>query len=90
MSVRSTGLSDRERRGARTGSLKGAGGVDLPDPMRPLTVKEIAEILNCNPKTVYEAVRKGQIPAIRVSKLFLIPRAAFEKLLRDGATAEVA
>jgi excisionase family DNA binding protein len=86
MSVPSTGLSDAERKeGARKGPLKGARGP--PDPMIPLTVKECAAILKVNPKTLYQAVRQQQIPAIRVSKLLLIPRPAFEKLLRDGTTA---
>jgi excisionase family DNA binding protein len=90
MSRQSTALSRHERgEGARsTGALKGQP--ELPDPMRPLTVKEAATILDCNAKTLYAAIAKGQIPAIRVSKLFLIPRQAFEKLLRDGTTAEVA
>jgi len=89
VSVPSTNLSDRERKeGARNASVNGARGP--PDAMRPLTVKEAAKILNCNPKTIYEAIRQQQIPAIRVSKLLLIPRPAFEKLLRDGTTANEA
>jgi excisionase family DNA binding protein len=53
--------------------------------MSPVTVKEAAERLNCNPKTIYEAIKKKQIPAIHVGKLLLIPRPWFEALLRDGA-----
>jgi excisionase family DNA binding protein len=83
MSVPSTALSDDERKARGRNGSRGAR--DPPNPMSPLTVKECAAILKVNPKTVYEGIRKGQIPAIRVSKLFLIPRPVFERMLRDGA-----
>jgi excisionase family DNA binding protein len=83
MSQPSTGLSDHERKeGPRNGSQ---GARDPPDSMTPLSVKEVAQILKLDIKTVYEAIRKGQIPAIRVGKLLLVPRPSLMRLLRDGS-----
>lgn len=51
---------------------------------RPYTVKEAAAILNVDIKTVYSGIHARQIPALRVGRLILIPRPAFDALLRDG------
>jgi excisionase family DNA binding protein len=53
-------------------------------PLTPYTPKEAAEILGRNIKSVYEAMHQGQIPSMRVGKLFLIPRPAFDAMLRGG------
>jgi excisionase family DNA binding protein len=44
--------------------------------------KEVAAILDCNVKSVYDAIRRKEIPSIRLGRMLLIPRPAFERLLR--------
>jgi excisionase family DNA binding protein len=85
MSVPSTALSDHERKGAARKESRRAR--DPPDPLTPLTVKEAAALLRCNPKTVYEGIRQKQIPAVRIGNLLLISRPWFMRMLR-GAEGE--
>jgi excisionase family DNA binding protein len=49
------------------------------------SVEEAARILGVGRNSAYEAVRAGQIPAIRVSHRILVPRAALERLLEGFA-----
>lgn len=44
-----------------------------------LTVDEAARILGIGRSTAYDAVRAGQIPAIKIGRRLLIPRARFER-----------
>ena len=50
-----------------------------------VTVTEAAEILGIGRNTAYEAVRRGEIPTIRIGKRILVPVAALERLL-DGSS----
>jgi excisionase family DNA binding protein len=50
-----------------------------------LTVNETAERLGIGRNQAYEAVKNGQIPAIRIGKRLLVPEAALERLLDAGA-----
>jgi excisionase family DNA binding protein len=54
-----------------------------------LTVEEVAARLRIGRNQAYEAVREKIIPAIRVGERWLIPRAAFERLMR-GETLDAA
>ena len=40
------------------------------------TAKELAQILNCNPQTIYRMADKGQIESVKIGSLrrFLMPR----------------
>ncbi len=49
-----------------------------------LTVEETAELLGLSRGAAYEGVRSGDIPALRVGRRWLIPRARLLELL--GAT----
>jgi excisionase family DNA binding protein len=51
-----------------------------------LTVEEVARLLRIGRGTAYAAVRRGDIPSIRIGKRVLVPRAALERLL-DAASA---
>ena len=53
----------------------------------PYTVKQAAKKAKVNIKTLYEAVRKGDVPHFRVNKVIRIPRPAFDELLRQGKIA---
>lgn len=48
---------------------------------RTLTVEEAGRALGIGRNTAYEAIRRGQLPAIRIGKRLLVPRAALERLL---------
>ena len=52
------------------------------------TVDEVAKMLTLSRHSVYEGIRTGQLPAIRIGRRLLIPRAALERMLggkrRDG------
>jgi excisionase family DNA binding protein len=54
-----------------------------------LTVEEVAARLRIGRNQAYEAVREKIIPAIRIGDRWLIPRAAFERLMR-GETLDAA
>lgn len=49
-----------------------------------LTVEEAARALGINRNSAYEAVRNGDLPAIRIGRRLLIPKAAFDKLLASA------
>jgi excisionase family DNA binding protein len=57
-----------------------------PQSRLTLTVEEVAATLGISRAFAYEAVRRGEIPSIRIGRRVLVPRAALEKLL-DGADA---
>lgn len=50
-----------------------------------LTVPEACELLGVGRQAAYEAIRKGQLPSIRIGRLIRIPRAAVEKMLSREA-----
>ena len=52
--------------------------------LRGVTVNGTVTVDESAGLVVYEAVRKGQIPSIRIGKRVLVPRAALELLLRGG------
>jgi excisionase family DNA binding protein len=65
--------------------MENFGGVSMSDkPEPPYTVKEAAAKARVNPKTFYEGIHRGDIPAFRVNKVYRIPRVAFDALLRNG------
>ncbi len=68
--------------------------VPPPDPSAPtlsplnhatLTAHEVADLLGVNPKTVYEAASRGEIPSRRLGRRVLFPRVAIEAWLSAPA-----
>jgi excisionase family DNA binding protein len=54
------------------------------------SVEEAAKLLGIGRNSSYEAVRRGEIPALRIGHRLLIPRLALERLLAtagDGREA---
>ena len=49
-----------------------------------LTVNEVAAMLGLSRNACYQAVQRGELPAIRIGKRLLVPKASLFKLL-DGA-----
>ena len=62
----------------------------LPDPHETptLRVREAAEVLGVSRATVYEAVRTGQLPNIRLGTLVLVPTAALLRMLSVEPTED--
>lgn len=46
-----------------------------------VTVGEAAKRLGCSPRLVYSAVRRGELPVIRLGRRVLIPQAGLDRLL---------
>jgi excisionase family DNA binding protein len=49
-----------------------------------LTVQEAGNILGISRSTAYEAVRRGELPVIRIGRRLVIPRVAVERLLKQA------
>jgi excisionase family DNA binding protein len=59
--------------------------MDKEDTVRlVLSVKEARGQLGLSRGLMYEALRTGQIPSIRIGRRILIPRAALERLLDEA------
>ncbi len=47
------------------------------------TVREVAKLLSINVGATYDLIRKGEIPAKRLGKRWLVPRQLFHAWLND-------
>lgn len=56
----------------------------MKDESLTLTVTECAKCLGIGRNSAYEAISKGEIPAVKISKRLLVPRAALEKMLNGN------
>lgn len=56
--------------------------LDKPE-RRTYTIEETAKVLGLGRTSAYEAVRRGEIPVLRVGRRLLVPRAALERLLAE-------
>jgi hypothetical protein len=56
----------------------------MNDDQRPVTPKEWAEILEADPKTVYDSVKRGETPHFKIGRLIFIPRPWCNAMLRSG------
>ncbi|MHB8438522.1 MAG: helix-turn-helix domain-containing protein [Acidimicrobiales bacterium] len=64
----------------------------VPKKLRPgnrltLSVEEAAEALGISRALAYEAVRRGEIPNIRIGRRILVPRSALDRLLAGSENA---
>ena len=55
-----------------------------------LTVEEAAALLGISRAFAYEAVRRGEIPSIRIGRRVLVPRVALDRLVSGGGEASPA
>jgi excisionase family DNA binding protein len=57
--------------------------MEMPDPRsKPtLTVDEVSSIIGCSRSSAYEAVRREQIPSLRIGRRLLIPTAKLREML---------
>jgi excisionase family DNA binding protein len=52
-----------------------------------LTVAEAAKVLGIGRGSAYEAVKRGELPVVRLGKRLVVPRAALERLLAGAPAA---
>jgi excisionase family DNA binding protein len=53
-----------------------------------LTVEEAGRVLGIGRASAYDAVKRGELPVIRLGKRIVVPRAALDRLLASaGPTA---
>ena len=57
---------------------------------RAISVREFAEALHLDPKTVYSAAQRGEIPTILIGRRVLIPMRWLERKLSGGAAQPAA
>lgn len=51
-----------------------------------LSVEQARRLLGLSRGLMYEAIRMGQIPSLRVGRRILIPRAALQRVLEEAYT----
>jgi excisionase family DNA binding protein len=51
------------------------------DGQAVFNVEELAEILRTNTWTIYEAIRRKEIPVVRIGRVIRIPRPVIEEML---------
>lgn len=51
------------------------------DERHTLTVDETAERLGISRNGAYDAIRRGELPALRLGRRLVVPRAALDRLL---------
>lgn len=68
---------------------RGAAGAAPGSPDRlTLTVEEAAAVLGISRAFAYEAVRRGDVPAIKIGRRILVPRAALNRMLGADGVAD--
>ena len=56
--------------------------MQLVEPSEVLTVREASKVLRLGLNSTYAAIARGEIPARRVGRRWLVPRAELERFLR--------
>jgi excisionase family DNA binding protein len=56
-----------------------------PPTRRTLTVAEVADIAGVSRISIYEAVRRGEIQAVRIGKRIVVPRTVVDQLFPQQA-----
>jgi excisionase family DNA binding protein len=51
--------------------------------------EEAGEILGLGRNSTYDAIRRGEIPSLRVGKRILIPKIGIERMLADASARPV-
>lgn len=49
-----------------------------------LTISEVAKILGISRSLCYEAARTGQLPVLKFGRRLVVPRYAFEEMLKEA------
>jgi len=62
----------------------------MPKPQHSaamMTVREVAELLAVNAKTLYEEIRAGRFAHVRVGRVIRIPRTVVASMVEQGRVA---
>lgn len=64
----------------------------MSEKVVPLTyrIEQAAKLLGVGRNHCYEAAKRGEIPTIKIGKRILVPKAALDRLLADGAPPRAA
>ena len=54
-----------------------------------MRVDEVAKYLGVVPDTVYRKARRGEIPAVKMGKIWRFPKDALDKWLNDTALSSI-
>jgi len=52
-----------------------------------LTVYEAAELLRVHPQVIYRMIHAGDLPSMRVGRVYRIPRRALDELVKSTQSA---
>ncbi len=56
----------------------------MPDVIRTYTPEDAAEALRCTPRTIYNYLRKGYMPGVKIGGRWKILEKDLEEFLRNG------
>jgi excisionase family DNA binding protein len=54
-----------------------------------MTVEEAARVLGISRSSAYEAVRRGELPTVRIGRRYVVPRVALERMLSQAGQTVV-
>ncbi len=58
----------------------------MENPSGVMAVQEAASFLGIGRNTAYEAIRRGEIPSVRIGRRILVPKMALQRLLQADAS----
>ena len=62
----------------------------MPDEKKVLTIEEVSAELGIGRSTAYQLAKERKIPAIRLGRRYVVPKAAFERFLENAGTGKSA
>ena len=77
-------MSPRQSASTFQMTLKGVSAVT-----RVMNVDEVARYLGVVPDTIYRKARRGEIPAVKMGKIWRFPKETLDKWLNDAALETV-
>jgi len=60
-----------------------------PSPHQFLKISDFARITGLSTDAIRASIRRGEVPSVRIGKLFLIPRAHVDQLLAQAGLTQV-
>jgi excisionase family DNA binding protein len=61
-------------------------GATMEDERQTYTVDEAARIIGIGRNAAYEAIRRREIPVLKIGRRLVVPKVALERLLSAGGT----
>lgn len=60
----------------------------MTEERQTFTVEQAARIMGIGRNSAYEAIRRGEIPVLRIGRRLLVPKKALEDMLSSGSRHE--